>query len=161
MWKYQYDKLTLTKEIVQFPPEELPTHYVQQPVFLTKCKWPDTVEPRLTNTLVRRTPPLNERFWPVPTDFPVKSCLKTPPWTNNLAFPVERTAVCPPKVSVREVIYLSACERICDVWSFRSTLAVNANVAYSESLLRKRWVIQWRLIASPFDKDIRLQQSLV
>ena len=65
-----------------------------------------TVEPRLTNTLVRRTPHLNEQFWSVPDIFPVKSCLKTSPWANNLALPAERTAVCPPKVSVSEVFTL-------------------------------------------------------
>ncbi len=65
-----------------------------------------TVEPRLTNTLVKRTPLLNERFWPVPNIFPVKSCLKTPPWADNLALPAERTAVCPPKVFVCEVFTL-------------------------------------------------------
>ena len=29
-----------------------------------------TVEPRLANTLLRRTPLLNARFWPVPNTFP-------------------------------------------------------------------------------------------
>ena len=46
---------------------------------------PITVEPRLTNTLVRRTPRLNERFCPVPIIFPVKltALLGTPLQTNN------------------------------------------------------------------------------
>ena len=65
-----------------------------------------TVEPRLTNTLLKRTPHLNERFWPVPNIFPVKSSLKTPLWANNPALPAQRTAVCPPKVSVCEVFTL-------------------------------------------------------
>ncbi len=65
-----------------------------------------TVGPRLTNTLAGRTPLLNERFWPVPSIFSVKSCLKTPPLTNNPALPAQRTADCPPKVSVSEVFYL-------------------------------------------------------
>ena len=63
----------------------------------------NTVEPRLANTLVRRTPLFSERFWSVPNILSVKSCLKTPPWANNLGLPAQRTAVCPPKVSVREV----------------------------------------------------------
>ncbi len=62
-----------------------------------------TVEPRLTNTLVGRTPLFSEQFWPVPNILPVKSCLKTPPLADNLALPAQRTAVCPPKVSVGEV----------------------------------------------------------
>ncbi len=73
----------------------------------TKKKLSSTVEPRLTNTLLRRTPHLDEQFWPVPNIFSVKSCLKTPLWANNLALPVERTAVCPPKVSVCEVFTLN------------------------------------------------------
>ncbi len=63
----------------------------------------NTVEPRLTNTLLKRTPLSSERFWPVPNNFLVKSYLKTPLWANNLALPVQRTAVCPPKVFVCEV----------------------------------------------------------
>ena len=64
-----------------------------------------TVEPRLTDTLLKRTPLSNERLWPVPTISPYKSCLKTPPWANNPGFPVERTLVCPPKVFVSEVFF--------------------------------------------------------
>ncbi len=62
-----------------------------------------TVEPCLTNTLLRRAPHLNERFWSVPNIFPIKSYVKTPLLTNNPALPAERTAVCPPEVFVREV----------------------------------------------------------
>ncbi len=47
-----------------------------------------TVEPRLTNTLVRRTPHLYERFWPVPNFFSVKWTTSDSPNHKNLG---ERT----------------------------------------------------------------------
>ena len=63
----------------------------------------NTVEPRLTNTLLRQTPNFKEQFGPVPNIFSVKSCLKTPLWANSLALPVGRTTGCPPKVFASEV----------------------------------------------------------
>ena len=67
-------------------------------------EFPSTVEPRLTNTLVKRTPLLNEQFWPVPNIFSVNSCLKTSPWANNLAIPVQRTILCLPNLSAHGVL---------------------------------------------------------
>ncbi len=105
----------------------------------------NTVEPRLTNTLLRRTPHLNERFWSVPDIFPVKSCLKTSPWANNLALPVERTAVCPPNVSVSEVFswsdlssYPKKQQHIRDTKSWNMKRG-NANLAASYRAFTLHW----------------------
>ena len=73
-------------------------------VFIDRNQGLNTVEPRLTNTLLRRTPHFNERFWPVPNILTVKSCLKTSPGANNLALPVQRTDFCPPNVSAHGVM---------------------------------------------------------
>ena len=48
-----------------------------------KKKFQTTVEPRLTNTLVRRTPLFNEQFWPVPNIFPIQSFIETPEQANT------------------------------------------------------------------------------
>ncbi len=36
----------------------------------------NTLEPRLTNTLLKQTPLFNEQFWPVPSSFPVNFMFK-------------------------------------------------------------------------------------
>ena len=79
----------------------------RKPTVRWNSKFTDTVEPRLTNTLLKRTPLLNELFWPVPNIFLINSCLKTSPWANNLVLPVQRTAVCPPKPSAHGVLELA------------------------------------------------------
>ena len=51
----------------------------------------NTVEPRLTNTLVRRTPLLDGHFYPVPFVFHYITCLKTSRVNEHPTFPVGRT----------------------------------------------------------------------
>ncbi len=55
----------------------------------------NTVEPRLTNTLLKRTPLLNERFWPVPDSFPVSGRPMKPHYERTT--PLDRTPTPGPK----------------------------------------------------------------
>ncbi len=66
--------------------------------------FPYTVEPRLTHTLVRRTPHLKGRLWSVPNFFLVQSCLKTPVWAANPGFPAEQTPYLVPQCPQPEVL---------------------------------------------------------
>ena len=54
----------------------------------------------------QKNTPLEWTILAGPKHFPYQILYKTPVWTNNPALPAQRTAVCPPKVSVSEVFYL-------------------------------------------------------